>query len=77
MMTRRALLLAPFLLATPAEARTGFHATGRLTATDDERIQGYFQFGTEMMIAAKPKTEPYRLLTAMVGTEVQISVFNP
>ena len=80
-MTRRALLLLPLLLPRRTEA-AGFHITGWLGGTDAEG--GYFELvneedkGQGELILATPIRSPlYPHLTALVGTRVQVSVFNP
>ena len=79
-MTRRALFATVFgVTATAATvtARAGFHLTGRMTATETERTEGYFNLGRDLMLASRPGTEPHRILTEMLDREVQVSVFIP
>lgn len=78
-MTRRACLLA--LILAPLSSRKveaiGFHITGKLTATDQEAQEGYFNLGKDLMLATRPKSPIHDDLKAMVGKEVQVSVFVP
>ena len=82
-MTRRALLMLPFVL--PVQS-SGFHITGLLTATDQELQEGYFVLCGDkacsprdaLTVAVHPNNDLlYKPLTEMVGQLVQVSVFRP
>ena len=57
-------------------AQTGFHITGSLTATEQESQEGYYQLGSDVAIVVRPTSEPHRILSGLVGHEVQCSVFR-
>lgn len=77
-LTRRAFMTLPAVLmtATPATA-AGVHLTGRLTATNTEAAEGYFQIGRELALVSHPKSPLYPSLSAMTGREVTLSIYEP
>ena len=58
-------------------ARTGFHVTGTLTATETERTEGYFNLSKDTMIAVRPHSYQYDILSSMLNQDVQLSIFKP
>ena len=69
-MTRRALLLAILSPTLAFGEPQGFSVRGKLTATDQEAQEGYFQLGRELMIATPPKSPIVDGLRQMVGRDV-------
>lgn len=88
-MTRRkclGLLGLPITLNhVTTEARAGVHVSGTLTASETEASEGYYNLcnaagvchATDaLMIAAHPKSPLHDDLRAMVGRNVQVSIFT-
>jgi hypothetical protein len=76
-MTRRALVLASLGLVLPRRAAAaGFHVTGTMTATDEEREQGYFSLGKDLQIVARQDSPVHGELRKMVGAKIQVDVFT-
>lgn len=55
-------------------AQTGFHVTGVVTATEQERQEGYINLGAELMLATHPKSPIYDDLVGFIGHNVRVSV---
>lgn len=51
------------------------HLSGRLTASETEMVECYFQFSQDVVIATRPDSEACKVLRQMVGKEVNLSVF--
>jgi ABC-type sugar transport system substrate-binding protein len=74
--SRRAFLLTALGVAsTPkavaAQERKGFHVTGVVSPSQEPDI---FYIGFQFGLIAAPKTEPHRLLTLAVNSEVKVYV---
>lgn len=79
MLTRRALLLAPFALQSPK----GVHVNGTLTPADSGGLEGYYALCFEgkcdpddtIGLAVHPKGFWAKDFQAMANRKVQVSVF--
>jgi len=76
-MTRRVFFVTLLTVTTakPAAA-AGVHVTGPLTASDTERVEGYYQLGRELMIAVHPKSVLKRDLDSMLDQQVRFSLVS-
>jgi len=74
-MTRRALLLLPFLCATKAEA-AGVHLTGRLDSSETEAPERIASFGKACAIFVNDDAL-WNSLQPLLGKDVQLSIFQP
>lgn len=70
-MTRRALLLAPFL----RPPRAGVHLKGRLDSTDSEQTERIANFGKACALIVHDQAL-WNAMVPMLGAEVQFSLFT-
>lgn len=70
-MTRRSLLVALFVRQTPV----GFSVSGPLTATEQERQEGYASIGNDFALSVHPRSGiVYQRFLGLVGTDVTVHV---
>ena len=74
-MTRRALLLTPFLFSTKAEARAGVHLHGRLDSTQTEQSERIANFGTACAIVVHDQAL-WDAMVPLLNRDVQFSLFT-
>lgn len=72
-MTRRALLLAPFLV--PSKARAGVHLHGRLDSTQTEQSERITNFGKACAIVVNDQAL-WDAMVPLLNRDVQFSLFT-